>query len=114
MNTDTHENNVNQVGSFIAGLLVGGLSGAGAMLLFAPQSGKKTRATIQEKSIEIRDQATHSVEEAVKQIRTKAQQISDDVQEQAGELQQHGQDLIDEGRDNLGTTLKDMGKAVHT
>jgi len=48
------------------------------------------------------------------QARTTAHQITDDVQTQAGELQHRGQDVIDEQRDHLGTTLKDLGKAVHT
>jgi len=35
----------------LAGLLIGGLAGAGAMLLLAPQSGKETRAQIQQKTM---------------------------------------------------------------
>ncbi len=108
------DHDVSQLGGFLAGLLVGGLAGAAGMLLLAPQSGKKTRSQIQNKSIELSEQATSTVKGALKQIRTKANQISDDVQEQAGELQQHGQDMVDEQRDHLSQTLKDLGKAVHT
>ena len=109
-----HENDVNQVGGFFAGLLVGGLAGAVAMLLLAPQSGKRTRTQIQEKSIELRDQAVKNVEDAMAQTRTKARQITADVREKADKLEQRGQDAIDEQRDQLGTTLKGLGKAVHT
>ena len=35
----------------LVGMLVGGLAGAVTMLLMAPQSGKRTRAQIQEKGI---------------------------------------------------------------
>jgi len=97
---------------FLAGLLAGGLTGAGAMLLLAPQSGKKTRAQIQQNSIELRDQTVKTVEGAVAQARGRARQITDDVHEQAGELQQRGQDVLDEQRDHLSKTLKDAGKAV--
>jgi gas vesicle protein len=114
MNTHTRENTVNQFGSFVAGLLIGGLSGAGAMLLLAPQSGKKTRAQIQKKSDDLRKQTTKAAEDALDQVRGKAHQITDDVHEQAESLGQHGQDVIDEQRDNLGQSLKDLGKAVHT
>jgi len=114
MNTKERENTVNQFGSFVAGLLVGGLSGAGAMLLMAPQSGKKMRAQIQKKSIELRKQTTKAVEHALTQVRSKARQITDDVHDQAEALGQRGQDVIDEQRDNLGQSLKDLGKAVHT
>ena len=43
---------------FLTGLLFGTLAGFGAMMLFAPQSGKKTRTQIEEKSIELQDRAT--------------------------------------------------------
>ncbi|MBN1873711.1 MAG: YtxH domain-containing protein [Anaerolineae bacterium] len=112
--TYEHESNVSQFGSFLTGMVLGGLSGATAMLLLAPQSGKKTRANIQKKSTELRKRAIHTVEDSLKQVRTKAHQISDDVQEQAGDLQQRGQDMIDQQRDNLGTSLKDLAKAVQT
>ena len=42
----------------LIGLLVGGLAGAGAMLLLAPQSGEQTRTEIREKSLQLRDQTT--------------------------------------------------------
>jgi gas vesicle protein len=98
---------------FGAGLLVGGLAGAGAVLLLAPQSGKKTRAQIQQKSIELRDETVTAVEGAVAQVRGKARQIADSGREQAGELQQRGQDVIDEQKDHLSETLTGLGKAVH-
>ena len=110
-------NDANQFGAFVAGLLIGGLAGAIAMLLLAPQSGKKTRATIQQKSIELREQTTGAVEDAVAQARTKARQIRAGVHEQAGALEERGQDVqdvIDEQRDQLGKTLTGLGKAVRT
>lgn len=106
--------NVKYVWGFLAGLLVGGLAGGGTMLLQAPQSGKKTRAQLRKKSIEMRDQTVKAVEGAVAQTRDRARQISDDVHEQAGELQQRGQDLVDEQRDHLSKTLKGWGKAVQS
>jgi gas vesicle protein len=109
-----HENGVNQVGGFFAGLLIGGLAGAVAMLLLAPQSGKRTRAQIQLKSMELREQTTEAVEDAMAQARTKGRQIRADVREKADELEQRGQDVIDEQRDQWGTTLKGLGKTVHT
>jgi gas vesicle protein len=105
-------NNAKNSWGFLTGLLVGGLTGAGAMLLLAPQSGKETRAQIQQKSIELRDQTVKTVEGAVVQARGKARQITDDVQEQTEALKQRGQAVIDEQRDNLSQTLKDWGKTV--
>jgi gas vesicle protein len=78
-NNQENGNNAKNSWGFLAGLLVGGLAGAGAMLLLAPQSGKKTRAQIQQRSIELRDQTVKTVEGATAQARGKARQITDDV-----------------------------------
>jgi gas vesicle protein len=105
-------NNGTCVWGFLAGLLVGGLAGAVAMLFLAPQSGKKTRAQIRLKGVELRDQTVKSVEGAVAQGRDKARQITHDVGEQTGDLRQGGQDMLDEQRGHLSKTLKDWGETV--
>lgn len=109
---EEHGNDGNQTGGFIAGLLIGGMAGAGAMLLFAPQSGKRTRAQIQRQGEELRDQAAESIEDAVAQTRVKARQITADVREQAEELQQRGQDMLDGQKERLFTALEAGKKAV--
>jgi len=63
--------NSGDLGSFLAGFVIGGLIGAGVALLMAPQSGEETRALIGEKSIELRD---------------RAYETASDVQSRAGEL----------------------------
>ena len=55
-----------EFGAFLVGCIVGGLTGAVAALLFAPQSGEETRAVIKERSIELRDKASVEAEEAWK------------------------------------------------
>jgi len=111
-NGQEHETGANNTWSFLAGLLMGGLAGAVAMLLLAPQSGKKTRAQIQQKSIELRDQTTEAVEDAVAQAGVKARQITADVHEQAEALQQRGQDMFDEQRKRLSTVVEAGKTAV--
>ena len=54
-----------EFGAFVVGFLVGGLGAAVVALLYAPQSGEETRKMIKDKSIEVRDQAQQSLEEAV-------------------------------------------------
>ncbi len=49
-------------GAFLIGFVVGGVAGAVAALLLAPQSGEETRALIKDKSIELRDKATEQAE----------------------------------------------------
>jgi gas vesicle protein len=78
----------------------------------APQSGKKTRAQIQHKGIELRDQATETVEDAMAQVRHTARQVTDDVREKAEELQQRGQDMFNEKRERLSTFAEGQNKDI--
>ena len=52
--------------SLLTGLLIGGLAGFGAMLLLAPQSGKKTRAQIKQKRTKLQERATDTYDDLVK------------------------------------------------
>jgi gas vesicle protein len=73
---------------FLAGVLIGGLAGAGTMLLMAPQSGQRTRTQIRRTGVALRDQAMDSVEDAMDQARETSQQITANVHKQADKLQQ--------------------------
>jgi gas vesicle protein len=96
---------------FLGGMLVGGLAGAGTMLLLAPQSGKKTRAQIQKKGVELRNQTNDAVADARTQVQRKGRQIRTSVHDQAEALQQRGQDVFDEQKERL-SNLVDAGKTA--
>jgi gas vesicle protein len=105
---------------FVAGMLIGGLAGAGAMLLMAPQSGRRTRVQIRRKGVELRDQAAHSMEEAAEQVRTTSQQITanvqkqgDKLQQQAEKLQQRGQRAIDQQKERWAPVVEASQKAAN-
>lgn len=61
--------------SLISGLFIGALAGLGTMLLFAPQSGKKTRALLRVKSDELQDQASDSYTTLVKRFQINRHEI---------------------------------------
>lgn len=82
-----HENVVKQLGGFVAGALFGGLAGAGAMLLLAPQSGKRTRTQIQRRGMELKDQATEAVDDAMVQTRDRVHRIGTGTRRNMGKLQ---------------------------
>ena len=102
---------INNTRNVFFSLLIGGVAGAVAMLLFAPQSGKKTRAQIEEKGIQLRNQTTRNVKKAVKQVRARTNSLTTEVREKAGELKQLGQDKIVEQLDRVSAAL-DSGKTA--
>jgi len=80
--------NNKQAMSFVNGFLFGGLVGAAAALLLAPQSGEETRTQIREKSVELKEQAEatyvdvqHRVETSISELRTKVDELSVKVEE---------------------------------
>lgn len=107
-----HGSGSNQTGGFFAGLLLGGLTGAGAMLLLAPHSGKRTRADIKHKGAELRDQAAETVEDAVDQARTTARHITSDVRKEVKELEHRGKEMLDEQVERASSAVSDAKKAV--
>jgi gas vesicle protein len=90
----------------LAGLVVGSLAGAATMLLLAPQSGRETRAQIQQKTMELRDRTTQTVEEAMMQARNKTHQITSDIRGKAEELQQQGQEMAAEQLDRVAAAAE--------
>ena len=95
-----------EFGAFLVGFIVGGLTGAVAALLFAPQSGEETRAVIKERSIELRDKATADAEEAWKhaeataiEARNKAEELTRQALAQGEEItliaKQRGEELLE-------------------
>lgn len=61
----TNATDVRDSTGLLAGLLIGGLAGVGAMMLLAPQSGKKTRAQIIQRSMELQVRASDTFDDLV-------------------------------------------------
>jgi len=104
-----HKDNGSNLSSAVAGLVIGGLAGAGAALLLAPQSGKETREQIQQKTVEIRDRTTETVGDAVAQVKSKTHQIKEDVQDKAHQITagiQHKTDQIKVGASDKADQIK--------
>lgn len=92
-------------GTFVAGFFVGGLIGAVVALLYAPQSGEKTRAVIKEKTIELVDKTTDTLEETYKKAEaaatdavSKAQTLIKSVETKAAKLPEKGQVVLEESK----------------
>jgi gas vesicle protein len=74
-------------GAFLMGFVVGGVAGAVAALLLAPQSGEETRTLIKDKSIELRDMAAEQADE----LATRAGAVATDARAR-------GKDLVDSAK----------------
>jgi gas vesicle protein len=112
-NQDPKSNNSNVLG-ILAGLLIGCVAGAVAMLLLAPQSGKDTRRQIQEKGIELRDRTTGMMDDAIHQVHLKADQITVGGRQKAEDLRRQGQELLAEQLGRVSAAAKAGKKAIES
>ena len=103
---------VSHTKSVLAGLLVGGLVGAGTMLLFAPQAGQQTRSELQEGVSQLRDRTKETVNDKVTQVKSRANQIKSDVQVKAEELQHQGKDILAKQLDRVSHVAEAGKKAI--
>ena len=82
-------------------LVAGGIIGAGLALLFAPQSGKKTRRDIERFSRKAKERAVDVVEE-----------FADSVHDMIDSVSDRAADLLDKGKDMAHSAKKDVLKAI--
>ncbi len=101
-----------EFGAFLVGFIVGGLSGAIVALLFAPQSGEETRAFIKDKSIELRDKAQMTAEEALARAEAAAADARTRADELAKELRERGQVMVDDVRERASGAVDAVRKTT--
>ena len=83
-----------EFGAFLVGFIVGGLTGAVVSLLFAPQSGEETRALLKDKSIELRDKASVTAEQALAKAEAAAAEARTRADELAKQLKARGETIV--------------------
>ena len=112
-----------EFGAFLVGFIVGGLTGSVVALLFAPQSGEETRAVIRDKSIELRDKAQMSAEEAIAraeaaaaEARARADDLAKQLRERGtevyGNVRDRGQAVYDDVRDRSKSAVENIRSKV--
>ena len=82
-----------EFGAFLFGFLLGGLAGAVTALLIAPASGEETRTLIKERSIELRDRAAQTAEEALARAEAAAAEARARADELRRELEARGEEI---------------------
>jgi gas vesicle protein len=111
-------NNQVKVGALM--LLAGGILGAGLALLYAPQSGKRTRSDIARLSRKVKEQTADAVEEFTESVN----EMVDSVSDKAAELLDKGKDIaisakqdvlqaISEGQARLGAEKTRLAKLIN-
>jgi gas vesicle protein len=109
----------NQIEGFVKGMILGGLIGAVIGILYAPQSGRKTREEISEKAEELLAKAKKeyettlkksgkAYESAVRQLK----QMESSAKEKVGEMEEKVDELTDLGKEALHETRGQLTKAV--
>jgi len=91
-----------EFGALLVGFVIGGLTGAVAALLMAPQSGEDTRRVIKEKAIELGDRVSTTVEDAYAkaeasavEARTRFDELAKMTHEKGEALQNKGKVLVE-------------------
>lgn len=113
-----------EFGAFLLGFVVGGLTGAVASLLLAPQPGEQTRTLLKDKAIELGDKVGETVDEArvraeeitkdararadalIAEASKKAEKIAADARKSAEDLQQRGQLVLEEQKAKVTKAVK--------
>lgn len=101
-----------EFGAFLVGFVFGGLAGAASALLLAPQSGPETRAIIKEKSIELRDRANETIddayieaEKAAIEARTRFDELAQLTKTRTEDMAHHGQVILEEQKARITEVL---------
>lgn len=96
--------------SFMTGLLFGGLIGAAAILLSAPQSGVETRQMLRDKSIELRDQAKDMADQA----RTRVEDVTRQGSERISEMAQKGEEILKEQQSKIQSATEGVRQGARS
>ena len=109
-----------QIEGFVKGIIIGGLIGAAIGILYAPQSGRKTRRDIERNTEELLAKAkkeydatlkkgSRAYESALKELR----HLESSVKEKVGEMEEKVDELTELGKDALHDTKGHLTKAAN-
>ena len=99
-------------GSFFVGFLAGAVAGAIATVLYAPNSGEETRASLKDKKDEILGKANISVDDAYKQAETAAREARDRFETLASTTRKRAEDITRRGQVILEEQIGNFKKAA--
>ena len=77
--------------------MLGSVTGAGVMLLIAPQSGKKTRKKIQRKGRKMSKKTVKAINHKTEQVHDKAQQVTISIQDVVDDQTERWEPVVEAG-----------------
>lgn len=98
--------------NILIGILIGGLTSGLTVLLFTPNSGKKTRNEIKNKGVELLDRTTEFVNDFIGQVSSKLNNLTSNASEKIKEIKKHGKKLAIEQLDHVTDAANAGKKAV--
>lgn len=101
-----HRERTSPSGPVLAALLVGGLLGAGTMMLLAPRSGSETRSQLQHKALELREQTVGTMKGAVEKVSSRTRDLAGEVKVKAGGLEHQGREVLAKQLDKVAVAAK--------
>ncbi len=104
---DTNRGASKDGGGFLAGFVLGGVVGAAAAMLLAPQPGEETRDLVWGKARE----ASNMAKDATGGLRERVSSVAGDLQATAAELYERGRTVVDNARGNVDAAV-DEGQRV--
>jgi gas vesicle protein len=110
----------NQIEGFIKGIILGGVIGAAIGILYAPQSGRKTREDINRKAEKLLTKSkeeyeatlkksSKAYESAVKELK----HLESSTKEKVGEMEEKVDELTELGKEAFHETKSHLTKAVN-
>jgi gas vesicle protein len=92
------ENSGSDVGAFLAGFIIGGLVGAAAALILAPQSGEEMREKLAAQSAELRERSVERAHEYRDRAGHAVADARQAAQDQATRVQEQSRIILDQGK----------------
>jgi len=103
-----NENNGGEFGAFLAGFVIGGLVGAAAALILAPQSGSETRSQITGKGHDLREAGGQRMHQARDSADHYLHRSSDQPDSEGSyDVQEQARIILDSGRPQSASTDDD-------
>lgn len=96
------DQDVREIGMFVAGAAFGALVGAGVALMYAPQSGRRTRGRIRRGAEDLAERAEEKVDHVREDARRAARDVRKAAEESGERVSERVRRGVEEGRSRMG------------